>query len=573
MAGDIELKLRLMLDGKEVVTGVEMSREQLKKLANDARQAATATSGAFSKASDGVRSSSETLSRVQGLIVGAFAIGGLKHAIDGFTQLQARVGLIEDSLQSARTAFSGLFAIAQKSGQDVGSVADVYARIGRNARQLGLDQQAALETTQAVANAVKLSGASAASAQAALVQFGQALASGTLRGDELNSVMEQTPALAEAIARGMGKTVGELRKLGEEGKLTAQDVIGAIRNESARLEAEASRMGDTIGMSLTRLSNAWQKFIGENTQGAAQGLASAISTLAENIDRAAAAALALGAGLTAAKFAGWIQGAGGLVAALTRINPVTAGIGLAVTALGIAFQDWQRKGEAAADGVRDALEKLRSAAARVSSDLRGMSGENVRKSLADIERQRDAEAKRIEAMRNELAGIETRKTDATGRVTGYDADAIRRRDALQAQIAGAEMALAGLNKELDGIRANMKQAGTRDIEAYFDKFGSKANEAKKHLDDLKTATDKALAAARARVNAGDAGPDEIKRIEENYKAKRAEIIKSMMGDVRIPHLVDTFDAGLAAMRANLKTAEDMLDSSLRARLVKEEAYW
>ena len=84
--------------------------------------------------------------------------------------------------------------------------------------------------TETVSKAVAISGASAQAADAALVQFGQALASGTLRGEELNSVMEQTPALAKAIAQGMGITVGQLRSVAAEGKITSQEIVKALRN-------------------------------------------------------------------------------------------------------------------------------------------------------------------------------------------------------------------------------------------------------------------------------------------------------------------------------------------------------
>ncbi|WP_373224514.1 tape measure protein, partial [Proteus mirabilis] len=85
-----------------------------------------------------------------------------------------------------------------------------------------LSQQKVAELTETVSKAVAISGASATAAQAALTQFGQALASGQLRGEELNSVMEQTPALAKAIADGMNVSVGELRKKAQDGEMTIE---------------------------------------------------------------------------------------------------------------------------------------------------------------------------------------------------------------------------------------------------------------------------------------------------------------------------------------------------------------
>ncbi|HAK13358.1 MAG TPA: hypothetical protein DCM33_01595, partial [Acinetobacter radioresistens] len=90
--------------------------------------------------------------------------------------------------------------------------------------------------TETVSKAVAISGASAASAEAALVQFNQALASGTLRGEELNSVMEQTPGLARAIAQGMGITIGQLRSVAAEGKITSEVLVKALNNSQQAVD-------------------------------------------------------------------------------------------------------------------------------------------------------------------------------------------------------------------------------------------------------------------------------------------------------------------------------------------------
>ncbi|HDI8308009.1 TPA: tape measure protein, partial [Acinetobacter baumannii] len=118
------------------------------------------------------------------------------------------------------------------------------------------------------------------------VQFGQALASGTLRGEELNSVMEQTPALAKAIAQGMGITVGELRSVAAEGKITSQEIVKALRNVEKDVDALFAKTDITIGQSLTLLNNEITKFVGESGKGsgAAQVLAGTIQTLASNLD-------------------------------------------------------------------------------------------------------------------------------------------------------------------------------------------------------------------------------------------------------------------------------------------------
>ncbi|NDX64800.1 tape measure protein, partial [Acinetobacter baumannii] len=173
-----------------------------------------------------------------------------------------------------------------------------YQRFSDNAKTLNLTMDDTARLTETVSKAVAISGASAEAADAALVQFGQALASGTLRGEELNSVMEQTPALAKAIAKGMGITVGELRSVAAEGKITSQEIVKALRNVESDVDALFAKTDITIGQSLTLLNNEITKFVGEagKGSGAAQVLAGSVQTLASNLDLIADGALVVGIG-------------------------------------------------------------------------------------------------------------------------------------------------------------------------------------------------------------------------------------------------------------------------------------
>ncbi|OWW76504.1 phage tail protein, partial [Acinetobacter baumannii] len=178
-------------------------------------------------------------------------------------------------------------------------VLQVYQRFSDNAKTLNLTMDDTARLTETVSKAVAISGASAEAADAALVQFGQALASGTLRGEELNSVMEQTPALAKAIAKGMGITVGELRSVAAEGKITSQEIVKALKNVQDEVDALFAKTDITIGQSLTLLNNEITKFVGEagKGSGAAQALSGSIQLLANNLNLIADSAFAIGIGL------------------------------------------------------------------------------------------------------------------------------------------------------------------------------------------------------------------------------------------------------------------------------------
>lgn len=138
----------------------------------------------------------------------------LKYA-DSFTELQNRMRLVTDSQNEMVAATNTVFDISLRTNQAVGATSAVYQRFAKNADTLKISQKQVAELTETVSKAVAMSGASSASAEAALMQFGQAMASGELRGAELNSVMEQTPALAQAIADGLGVSVGALKDMGK----------------------------------------------------------------------------------------------------------------------------------------------------------------------------------------------------------------------------------------------------------------------------------------------------------------------------------------------------------------------
>ncbi|HAV3942673.1 phage tail protein [Acinetobacter baumannii] len=234
-----------------------------------------------------------------GHMAGLLTVGSAISKMDTYTGLQNRLKLVTNNQVELNKATEDTFRIAQKTYSAWDSVLQVYQRFSDNAKTLNLTMDDTARLTETVSKAVAISGASAEAADAALVQFGQALASGTLRGEELNSVMEQTPALAKAIAKGMGITVGELRSVAAEGKITSQEIVKALRNVQDEVDALFAKTDITIGQSLTLLNNEITKFVGEagKGSGAAQALSGSIQLLANNLNLIADSAFAIGIGL------------------------------------------------------------------------------------------------------------------------------------------------------------------------------------------------------------------------------------------------------------------------------------
>ncbi|MDV7503957.1 tape measure protein [Acinetobacter baumannii] len=236
-----------------------------------------------SKSMDGLSVATRALA---GYMAGLVTVGAAISKMDAYTGLQNRLKLVTNNQAELNKATEDTFRIAQKTYSAWDSVLQVYQRFSDNAKTLNLTMDDTARLTETVSKAVAISGASAEAADAALVQFGQALASGTLRGEELNSVMEQTPALAKAIAQGMGITVGELRSVAAEGKITSQEIVKALKNVQNNVDALFAKTDITIGQSLTLLNNEITKFVGEAGQGsgAAQALSGSIQLLAENLE-------------------------------------------------------------------------------------------------------------------------------------------------------------------------------------------------------------------------------------------------------------------------------------------------
>lgn len=208
---------------------------------------------------------------------------------DEWTRVRVLVQNVTDSVQDATRAQIGLFEAAQATRQNYGELSRSFASFARNAGNLGITSDEAVAIQKTVAQAVALSGARADSAASALVQFGQGIAAGVLRGEELNSVLEQTPKLARAIADGMGVSIGELIRMGKEGELSADKIVVALQKIAPKLQQEFDKVVPTIADSFVRLSNSFGNVIAriEDAAGPARILTGLINDISSGLDKLA----------------------------------------------------------------------------------------------------------------------------------------------------------------------------------------------------------------------------------------------------------------------------------------------
>lgn len=365
-----------------------------------------------------------SLGSLRGALTSLSAVVLAKNFIgtaDAVTTLNNQLRLATGSTASAAAAYSSLYQIAQRSRVGFVELGQTFASIARAAEPLGISQERLLTVTESIGNAMTISGGSAQGLQAALIQLSQGLASGTLRGEELNSVMEQAPRLAKALADGMGVTIGQLRTLGAEGAITSAAVIKALESQAQTLQGEVAGATLTVGQAFTQLGNATTNAVGEfdRVTGASSSAASAISSVASAIDSIGRIASENESAVKAVLgFAGVVVGAkaatvaiGGVAAAMTAARMATVGFtaALAANPIGAAIVAITALGAAAyTSGISlgefgGAMDDLGAAAARAEKETAKLS-EKIKQAEEDAQ----AAASKLAKAEEALARLEAR---------------------------------------------------------------------------------------------------------------------------------------------------------------------
>lgn len=299
-------------------------RERVVGLAPAFAQAAAASNGAAQRqiadqrtVRDSVRAVQSELQKIQTIAtvaIGGGFLGGIAKDVaqtaDEFKNLQARVKLATGEGAAFDSAFKGVQQVALATNSALEDTGTLFVRIAKAGTDAGLSVESAtqqsLALTQTINQAVQLSGSGVEASKAAITQLIQGLQSGVLRGEEFNSVMEQAPRLAQALAQGLGVTTGELRKLAEQGTLTSATVIKALTSQSAAVESEFSKLPATVGRSLQNLSTQWSLYVGAADSGmvSSANVAKIIDGLARNLDTLVSTLYAAGKAWAAIKIAG-----------------------------------------------------------------------------------------------------------------------------------------------------------------------------------------------------------------------------------------------------------------------------
>ncbi|WP_373688294.1 tape measure protein [Citrobacter werkmanii] len=215
------------------------------------------------------------------------------EAADAISQMQARIERLTGSAAAATQTMQGLMRISSATGGSLQDTAKLWETLSTALRDTGATNGQIIQLTETLQKIGRIGGSSSEEMANALRQFGQSISSGTIRAEEFNSILEQMPELARQIAAGMGVSVGELRQLMLDGKLTAEDALNAIQKQTGSVNAEFEKLPRTLSQANNALTNSFLSMIDSVNQatGASSGMVTVIDSLTAALDRLAGKAI------------------------------------------------------------------------------------------------------------------------------------------------------------------------------------------------------------------------------------------------------------------------------------------
>lgn len=282
------LRVGLTLDSATFIRETRRVNSAVDRMSGDVNRQTGVVAGGFGRINSAIGAAKTAIIGL-GAGVGIAGLVSLGKQIvgtaDQYTNLTSRIRLAIGEQENLALVQERLLSLSQATRQDLSTTSEIFARLALGMRESGTSANELLKITESLAQAIAISGANTTEASAGLLQFSQAMSSGVLRGEELNSILDQIPRLAQAIAAGMDVPIGKLRELGKEGELTTEVVLAALRSQAPALAEEFAKVPITVAGAMTQVRNSFTQLIGdtEKATGSTQALAESLSNLATTI--------------------------------------------------------------------------------------------------------------------------------------------------------------------------------------------------------------------------------------------------------------------------------------------------
>ena len=251
-------ELQNMINSNVSTTGYENITGDALRLGDEIQQNTQEQRQFNNTVNDGSSGFDNLISGALRLAAAYVSVQTAKHALDAsdeLTQTTARLNMMNDGLQSTQDLVNMVYVSAQDAKGSFSDMADVVARFGNNAKDAFSSNTEVIQFANLIQKSMTIAGASTQEAANAELQLSQALGSGVLRGDELNSIFEQAPNLIQNIADYLDKPIGQIREMAKDGELTADVVKAAIFEASDDINAKFEEMPATWGQTWQSMQN------------------------------------------------------------------------------------------------------------------------------------------------------------------------------------------------------------------------------------------------------------------------------------------------------------------------------
>jgi tape measure domain-containing protein len=229
-------------------------------------------------------------------VTAGIAVGKILEMADSYNVLQSRIVMATKATGDYLGVSQQLFKISQQTGASLKDSTDVFQRLSLAAGNLGASNKDLLTLTSTVQKLGVMGGASTQALNAGLLQFGQAMGGGVVHAEELNSIIENMPLVAQKIAAGMAMTTAELRKAVIDGKVLSKDVFASLMKQAPEIAEQFKQVPLSLGRAMANMKTSFEQAIGQldSSIGITKTLAAGVQLIADHAKLATNAIIGLG---------------------------------------------------------------------------------------------------------------------------------------------------------------------------------------------------------------------------------------------------------------------------------------
>ncbi len=303
MANVGEIVYQVQMDVAQLLTSQRQLDQRLRNMEGGFNRTTTAVNG--------TERSMSSLSRVAASLTAYLSASAVASYAEAWTVLNNKLSNSVRASESLVEVTERVFNISQDTRSSLDATATLYARLERGTRQYNTSAEDLAKLTTIINQGFIVSGATAQEAENAIIQLSQGIASGVLRGEEFNSVSEQGSRLMVALADSMGVSIGQLRAMAAEGKLTTDVVVNGLLSQGAAIGEEFSKTTQTMSQALQEAGNNITKFFGNSStvQSFISVFNDSVVMVSENLD-SLTNILVIAAGVIGSRYAGALALAG-----------------------------------------------------------------------------------------------------------------------------------------------------------------------------------------------------------------------------------------------------------------------